>query len=179
PRDQQLPAVRPGSAPQVRRGQEEGIHAPGFPASRRAPATHVPHQAVVAGILGGGVRRGRWHPARYTYALGVLGGAELDFRECALPPVTDIRCFAVMGGVEIIVPPDVIVESSGVGIMGAFEHSAGDMDPPPDAPIIRVSGLAMMGGVDVRVRYPGETAGDAKRRLREERRERRRLNRGS
>lgn len=179
PRAEQLPAPRPGSAPEARRGTDQGIHEVGFPVSRRALATHVPDQAVVAGVLGGGVRRGRWHPARYTYALGVLGGAELDFRECALPPVTNIRCFAIMGGVQIIVPPDVIVESSGVGIMGAFEHIAGDEDLPADAPIIRVSGLAMMGGVEVTVRYPGETAGDARRRLREERRERRRLKRGS
>lgn len=179
PRTGQLPAQRPGSAPESRGRSDQRADALEWAGSRRAAATHVPHQAVVAGVLGGGVRRGRWHPARYTYAVGVLGGAELDFRDCALPPVTDIRCFAIMGGVEIIVPPDVIVETSGVGIMGAFEHRAGDEDPPRDAPVIRVSGVAFMGGVEVKVRYPGETAGDAKRRLREERRERRRLERGS
>jgi len=174
PRSGGLPAHRPGSAPEPR-GQGGGDLA----GSRRAAATHVPHQAVVAGVLGGGVRKGRWHPARYTYAVGVLGGAELDFRDCALPPVTDLRCFAILGGVEIIVPPDVIVETSGVGIMGAFEHGAGEADPPSDAPVIRVSGVAFMGGVEVKVRYPGETSGEAKRRLREERRARRRLERGS
>jgi hypothetical protein len=34
---------------------------------------------------------------------------------------------------------------------------------------VRVTGLALMGGVDVMVRYPGESARDAKRRNREER----------
>lgn len=144
----------------------------------RAVATHVPHQTVVLGLLGGGVRKGSWHPARYNYAIGVLGGAELDFRECALPEVIDVRCFAVMGGVEIIVPPDVIVESSGVGILGGFEHVSPEQAAPPGAPVIRVTGVAVMGGVDVQVRRPGESARDAKRRRKQERRDRKRLQGG-
>ena len=149
------------------------------PAPSREVATHVPEQTVILGLLGGGVRRGAWHPARYNYAIGVLGGAELDFRECALPPVTDIRAFAVMGGVEIVVPPDVIVETSGVGILGGFEQVSTASTAPPGAPVIRVTGLAFMGGVEVHVRYPGESAREAKRRKKLERKERRRLERGN
>ncbi|MBA3968803.1 MAG: hypothetical protein H0X52_01725, partial [Gemmatimonadetes bacterium] len=40
----------------------------------------------------------------------------------------------------------------------------------PSAPLLRVSGLAIMGGVDIQVRLSGESARDAKRRLREVRR---------
>lgn len=145
----------------------------------REMATPGREQAAIVGFLGAGVRRGRWHPARYNYAVAVLGGADLDFRDCPLPPVTDVRCFAVMGGVEIIVPPDVVVQSSGLGILGGFEHRGGTESPPPGAPVIRITGLAVMGGVHVQVRYPGETAAESKRRVREERREKRRLNRGS
>lgn len=169
PRGQELPAIRAG-----------GMPAPGAAGSlepssgRRELATHVPDQAVVVGLMGAGVRKGRWHPARYNYAIGVMGGAELDFRECALPPVTDIRCFAIMGGVDIVVPPDVIVETSGVGIMGGFDHVAISDAAPEGAPIIRVTGLALMGGVTVKVRHPGESEGDARRRRRAERRDRRR-----
>lgn len=146
--------------------------------ARGVPA-HVPEQGVVVGFLGGGVRKGRWHPARYNYAIGVLGGADLDFRDCDLPPVTDVRCFAVMGGVDVVVPPDVIVETSGVGILGGFDHVAETDEAPPGAPVIRITGLAFMGGVSVNVRRPGESAGDAKRRRRLERKERRRLGGGS
>lgn len=148
------------------------------PSSPRAMATHVPEQTVILGVLGGGVRKGAWHPARYNYAIGVLGGCELDFRDCALPPVTDVRCFAVMGGVEVIVPPDVIVETSGVGIMGGFEQVAEDQDAPSGAPVIRINGLALMGGVEVNVRYPGETAGEAKKRRKLAKKERKRLRDG-
>lgn len=135
-------------------------------------------QNVVMGVLGGGVRRGAWRPARFNYAIGVLGGAELDFRECVLPPHTEVRCFAVMGGVELIVPPDVIVDTSGIGILGGFEHSAVNQNAPAGAPVIRVTGVAFLGGVDVQVREMGETARDAKKRQRLERKLQRRLKRG-
>ena len=83
------------------------------------------------------------------------------------PGVSEFSAFAFMGGVTIIVPPDLQVECDGIGIMGGFECSdevrAGH---DPDAPILKINGLAMMGGVDVKVREPGETAIDAWRRTR-------------
>ncbi|MDT8340121.1 MAG: DUF1707 domain-containing protein [Longimicrobiales bacterium] len=180
PRERDLPTRRTDSSgrPVGRRDRAWEDARPGS-VTLPPPASHVPHQAVVIGVLGGGVRRGRWHPARYNYAVGVLGGAELDFRECALPPVTDVRCFAVMGGVEVLVPPGVVVECSGVGILGGFEHVADAAEPPEGAPVIRITGVAMMGGVEVSVRHPGETAREAKRRRKEERREQRRLRDGT
>jgi hypothetical protein len=144
------------------------------------PPEAVRETSVIAGILGGGTRRGAWRPARVNYAVGVLGGFELDFRDAPLPPgVTEVRVLAVMGGGEIIVPPDVVVEVSAVGIMGGFEeqHDVASTEDP-DAPIIRVTGFAMMGGASIVVRYPGETSRDAKRRRRLEKKERRRLGKG-
>jgi hypothetical protein len=41
---------------------------------------------------------------------------------------------------------------------------------------VKVSGLAIMGGVELSVRLPGESAGDARRRLRAEKK---RLKRGN
>ncbi len=144
-------------------------------------ADKVRDTSFIVGILGGGTRRGAWRPARHNYAVGVLGGFELDFRETPLPPgVTEVRVFAFWGGGEIIVPPDVIVEVSTVGILGGFEYRhehASTQDP--DAPVLRITGLAVMGGGEVSVRYPGETKRDSRRRRRELRRERRRrLKRG-
>lgn len=49
-------------------------------------------------------------------------------------------------------------------------------DPGPAAPTVRISGFALMGGVEVLVRYPGETSRDARRRMKEERK---RLQRGT
>jgi hypothetical protein len=75
--------------------------------------------------------------------------------------------------VEIIVPPNLNVESHGIGIMGGFDHNAKYMEQPdPTAPTVRISGVALMGGVEVTVRHAGESARDARQRRRAERKER-------
>jgi DUF1707 SHOCT-like domain len=150
-----------------------------LPARRPAPPTRIPERDLVVAIMGGATRRGRWTPARRTVALSLMGGSQLDFREAALGQgVTELRVFAMMGGVEIIVPPGVHVDCRGLGIMGAFDHMA-DEDVGMDAPTLRVSGLALMGGVEVTVRNPGESARDARRRRRLEHREQRHVERHS
>ena len=61
-----------------------------------------------------------------------------------------------MGGVEIIVPRGIRVETIGGAFMGGFAADAGDATAiDPAQPVLRVSGLAVMGGVDVKVRKPG------------------------
>ncbi len=144
------------------------------------PADRIPDHSVIVGIMGAGSRQGTWIPARTNWAVGLMGGCELDFRDAQLGPgVTEVRVLAIMGGVDIIAPPDVQVESSGVGIMGAFEVSSHYRPPThPDPPIIRVTGVAVMGGAAVKVRYPGETARDARHRLEAEQKARKLLEKG-
>jgi hypothetical protein len=100
-----------------------------------------------------------------------------------LPPgQTEFFIFCVMGGAEIIVPPDLAVDASGIAIMGGFQHASAARQANPDAAVLRINGLCLMGGVEILVRYPGESAHDARERQRNERRalreERRRLRGG-
>lgn len=134
------------------------------------PGSVRDHQVLVA-VMGGVERTGHWTPAKKTLVVAFMGGAELDLREAALPAEgAEIGILAIWGGVQIIVPPDVRVDMGGLAIMGAFEQTRGYVaDPGPGAPIVRITGFALMGGVEVSVRYPGETARDARRRTREER----------
>jgi len=122
-----------------------------------APAAHRDESAFQVAILGGAKRTGQWAPARVNQTIAVMGGVELDFREALLPRgVTELKVYAVMGGVEIIVPPGLDVESRGVGIMGGFDHAGNDLRlTDPNAPVLRISGIALMGGVDIKVRHPG------------------------
>jgi hypothetical protein len=143
---------------------------------RVTSAAHVKERQFVVAILGGASRKGKWAPARTNYALAIMGGTELDFREAVLGPgITDVQVFAMWGGVEIIVPPGLRVESHGLAIMGGFDHLEDIREGPddPDAPVLRITGAALMGGVDIKFRHPGETARDARRRRRVERKERR------
>ena len=137
-----------------------------------AHAGEVPNRQLVVGIWSGATRLGRWVPPRRLTAVAVQGGVELDFREAALAPgVYDVRATAVMGGIQIIVPPGLSLDTSGFALMGGFQESPEGSPPPaPDGPVLRIRGFALMGGVDVDVRLPGESATEAKRRRRRERR---------
>ena len=105
--------------------------------------------ALMSGVL----RKGAWTVPTRCRAVAFMGGISLDLREASLSgPVTDIYVFAMMGGVEIIVPPDVRLESDGFAIMGGFEDQLKEpASRDPDAPLVRVHGFAFMGGVEARV----------------------------
>src|SRR5690606_11791653 len=121
------------------------------------PASAVDAQQVVVAIMGGVERKGTWTPPATLYAVTLMGGTLLDFREAQMGPgVTNVVVVAMMGGVEIIVPPGLRVESNGIGIMGGFEHAGQHAAGPPDGPILRVSGAAIMGGVEIKERPPRE-----------------------
>ena len=125
------------------------------------------------GIMGGFSRKGVWTVPRAFTGIGVMGGGELDLRDARFEDRdVVIRCFTLMGGVSIVVPPDVEVEVRGIGIMGGFESS---MSGPgePGAPRVVVTGLTVMGGVQVQRKLPREE----KHRLRAERHGRRELER--
>ena len=131
----------------------------------------VKERSFAVAVMGGTRRAGRWSPARNNHVIAIMGGAEIDFREAVMGPgVTEVQIFTLWGGVEVIVPPGMNVESHGIGIMGGFEH-APDRMPDPNAPTLRVTGLALMGGVEITVRHSGESARDARRRRRQERRD--------
>ncbi|MFO0575383.1 MAG: LiaF-related protein [Polyangia bacterium] len=102
----------------------------------------------------------------------MLGGIELDFREASLGPgVTEVHITAVLGGVSLIVPPQLAVEMDGTAIMGGFEHSErAPVQLDPERPVLRVHGLALWGGVAIETRLPGETELEAHKRRHEQRR---------
>jgi hypothetical protein len=128
-------------------------------------------------VMGGASRRGVWTMPRRLKVTTVFGGAELDFREARLPPgPVDLVITSVMGGVHVVVPPGLAVEAYGSAVMGGFEEvhrSAPNLDP--NAPLLRIHGLAVMGGVQIEMRLPGEPAlwEDAEREHRASRAQRR------
>lgn len=125
-------------------------HAPASTAL--AKVGEVPKGGWAIAILGGSSRKGRMTVPTRLRAVAALGGVELDLRDAVFGPVTTITAVSVMGGVEIKLPESVRVEASGVGILGGFENNS--HDGPPDAPLVRIRGAAVMGGVEVRVGIP-------------------------
>lgn len=130
--------------------RSESAHFPSTVATNRDA---VRASESILAIFGGSERRGVWRPARQSRVMAIMGGVDLDFRNALFPPgVTEVTVFCVMGGVDIIVPPGVNVEVSGLPILGGFSNRAGSGGP--GAPTLRVSGVAIMGGVDVKEKKP-------------------------
>ncbi|HEX6256079.1 MAG TPA: DUF1707 domain-containing protein [Euzebyales bacterium] len=96
--------------------------------------------------------RGRWRPADSTTALAVMGDALIDLQGVEFQgDVLVINAISVMGDVEIVVPEGVAVDLRGLSVMGSRTVEI-DGDVAPDAPVVRVDGVAVMG--DVTVRHP-------------------------
>ncbi|MFI6286573.1 DUF1707 domain-containing protein [Streptomyces sp. NPDC051018] len=125
---------------------------------------------------GGFERKGRWTAPRQFTAFAMMAGGAVDLREARFEDrEVVIRCFTIMGGIDVVVPPEVNLQVNGFGLMGGFgeEGSDAEVEPDPTAPVVRVTGFALMGGVGVRrKRTKAEKA-----RLKAER-ERERLERG-
>jgi hypothetical protein len=125
-----------------------------LPAATAAPgtATAVPGRFAIA--LKSSVRRaGRWRvPERYTTVV-YKGGGWLDLRAAELSgPVTTFLAVAYKSRVTILVPPNVRVEMTGLGVT----QDVHDEDPgyrlPADAPVIHVRGIAYKGTVEIATR---------------------------
>ncbi len=120
-----------------------------------APLSEVGDRALA--ILGTTSRAGRWRVPRRLRVVAALGSVTLDLRHAVLSPgVTEVHIRATLGSVDVIVPPDLAVETTGAGILGAFEHV--DRAPPevePDRPRLRIHGVAFLGAVDVQTRARG------------------------
>ncbi len=115
-------------------------------------------------VMGGVERGGAWTPARYTKIFAMMGGVDLDFTDAKFPPGTsELDIFCLMGGVEMIVPEGVNVEMSGIPIMGGFEDKVGHSGYE-GGPTLRIRGVALMGGVEVKP--PKRKKGRGRTRLR-------------
>ncbi len=94
-------------------------------------------------------RKGGWVVGRQFTAFAMWGGGEIDLREAYFTERdVEIRCFTVMGGLQVIVPPEMNVVVRGLGIMGGFDDKATGVGTP-GSPRVVVTGFALMGGVGV------------------------------
>jgi class 3 adenylate cyclase len=135
-------------------------------ASQTSAATREPGRTRRAvkwtiGILSGPTRRGRWRIEGETNALAFMGGVNLDLRDAEIEgDEITIRCTAIMGGIDVIVPEGIEVHIGGIPFMGGCEDKTNPNVPIlPGSPIVRIKYFAMMGGVTIKSKAtPAEEA---------------------
>jgi hypothetical protein len=146
-------------------------HPPKISLSKDLPPP-VRQSGHMLAVFSGIERKGRWLAEPTTTATCVFGGVELDYREAVLPQrevVVNVTC--VFGGVTITVPPGVRVESSVMAIFGGVSDPGNDtLDR--DAPVIRLTGFLLFGGVEIKRKLLKEQHRALRQQQRQERRER-------
>ncbi|GGW26688.1 DUF1707 SHOCT-like domain-containing protein [Streptomyces caelestis] len=119
-------------------------------------------------VMAGFQRKGHWTMPRRFTCLALCGGGEIDLREATFADrEVEINAIAIMGGIDVIVPPGVEVVVRGIGVMGGFDHQEEGVPGVPGAPRVIITGFALWGGVGVQRKLTRAE----KRRLREERRQ--------
>jgi hypothetical protein len=115
-----------------------------------APATR--RRQLIVAIFGGASRKGQWNVEPKMATVAVFGGVSLDFRDVELPQQEiSLHCTAVFGGVDIVVPPEMRVVDSGIAIFGGRDTDSGSAaSSDPNAPVLRLTGLTLFGGLSLR-----------------------------
>ncbi|MEU3275430.1 DUF1707 domain-containing protein [Saccharomonospora sp. NPDC006951] len=132
------------------------------PSRPNLPDTRIggqPGSASSIAIMSGATRKGNWVVPPQHNSFAFWGGVEIDLRNARFAERhSTITAVAIMAGIEITVPDDIIVEVTGIGFMGAFESV--DKKDAADtaregAPVVRINGFAFWGGVEVK-RVPAD-----------------------
>ncbi|WP_328448677.1 DUF1707 domain-containing protein [Streptomyces sp. NBC_00386] len=136
-----LPAAHTG------RATSAYVSAPNRPTQGAIPAEADDN---VVAVFSSAVRKGRWRAGRRIHAYSVFGNVEIDLSEAIFEyQQVVIKAISVFGNVEIFVPENVSLRGSGGGVLGNFEVDTLDSGDP-DAPVVYVDGLAVLGNVEAR-----------------------------
>jgi len=100
-------------------------------------------------LLGGMQRGGHWQVPADTVAISLVGGVDLDLTdaEISTPEVT-ITKVSLVGGVRLLVPPQMNVVVTGFNLVGGTHVEPGVS--ADGAPTLRINAFGIFGGVDAR-----------------------------
>ncbi len=147
-------AARVGTAPSLRESGETAS------ASLRSPTSAYSSgrglavgEKRYASVFSEVKKEGAWNPARRIDARCWFGSILFDLREATIPPEgIDFDIDVIAGDVKIILPPGLRADVDCSSFMASVVDKT--KEGLPGAPIIRVSGGAMMGGITVVTKAP-------------------------
>ena len=105
----------------------------------------------IAAIIAGEEFSSRAAGLRSASVLALIGGAQLDLRQASLDPGgATLDVTAIVGGVQIVVPPEWAVQVESHGMLGGVDRQLTEAaDLPADAPRLHVTTKTWLGGVQI------------------------------
>ncbi|MGJ7906946.1 DUF1707 SHOCT-like domain-containing protein [Actinopolyspora sp. H202] len=143
-------------APLISDLPDETGKAPGTEPVSRGTNSDSPQARTAVGVMSYAERVGPWRvPPRFaTFAF--WGGGKIDLREAYLDAdEVEIRCYAIMGGIEVIVPPGTRIEDRCAAIMGGVEREVRGATSQSGIKVL-LTGFAFWGGIQIQSKEPGE-----------------------
>ena len=116
----------------------------------------VPERRGIMSFFSTVSRNGDWVLPRHFRVAALMGSVELDLTRARIGPGTShIEIRSILGSVTIVAPHDVRVECEGEPIVGSFEvKRKAESTAAPDAPVVLITGTAIMSSVEVKVVDP-------------------------
>lgn len=103
----------------------------------------------VSAILGGIDQITAAEDYRGGNITAVLGGAKLDLRKAVIKKEATLQVFTLCGGIELLVPENVVVQPQATCILGAIENKQRGASTK-SAPILYIAGTVALGGIEVK-----------------------------
>jgi len=106
----------------------------------------------ISAVLGGGEHNCTSKTLRGGKVFALMGGSKIDMREAEMAESSaTIDVFALMGGVELLVPTNWQVSIHGSPLLGGMDNKTTLKDVEPGgAKQLIVKGTAIMGGIEVK-----------------------------
>jgi hypothetical protein len=117
---------------------------------RRGGKINPAPSTLLLAMLSGFERRGRWNVPKKLTTFTFCGSGVLDLRYADFTSTeVEIRAMSIMGGQNILLPPEVNVEIDGHGVMGGFDREILG-NGTPGAPKVKIRGFSLWGGVSIK-----------------------------
>ena len=119
--------------------------------SRRSAAADVGQDSVnVSALFSGSVQRITSQGFQGGNVSATFGGVELDLRGARLAENSVLNINVFMGGVELRVPDEWLVNVNGSPVLGAIEYSRPQPAATDDAPTLTINASVTLGGLDIK-----------------------------